>query len=551
MARCRRGVHALTWLSTALVLVTAMAGCRQPPQPEPPPTALAVYDRLTSGVEARGRVKAPVRYDLTSPVSGSVSRVLAAVGVDVVPGQTVLELACPDLWLAVARLEREVDLAQARLQELERKADVEPIRLARDRLLLELAKLEELSRQLVLRAPRGGLLAEWTLLKAGRQVLPGEEVGTILDDANLHAVLMVREEDIPIVEPGLVMLVYVEALGRELLGRVVDVDRDGVPQGTRRAYPVTVLLYNPGPVMGGMTVRGSLYHPEHREAMVAWGQIAPLERAPVVSASGGVVDEVYVRKGEWVTAGQPLARLVNAELELTMVELRYRLERTTAELAALESGRPSATTGELRDARAQLADRTEALEAARAALAALGVRSPLAGRVVSVPVAPGAPVDRGQVLATVVDYSRLVLKVLIHEEDVGRVRPGDPATVRLAAWPDRAYAAVVTAVWPEAVLQDGEAFFEATLEPLPEGAMAGMGVWATIAGRPRPEQVLIPLEALREQAGRHYVWVLDDQDRIVLRQVRAGRNDGVRVEILEGLEEGERVLLGPEGSGDR
>jgi RND family efflux transporter MFP subunit len=518
------------------------AACARPPvlADDPPavPTTIAVLGRIRPAVEAEGRVVAPVRHQLKSPIDGLVSRVIAPGGTTVSEGQALLDLASTELTLAVGQLERQVELARARVEELRAAVDPEPLRLHIVELTMEQARLEEQERRLLIRAPRAGPLARWDLVRAGQEVAAGEVVGTIFDDTAVHATLLVGEADAAFVELGLTAALFVEAIGRELVGRVVDIDRDGVVHGARRAYPVTVHVFNPGPVLGGMTVRGSMYSTEHRHALVAWGQINRRERADISSLSGGIVEAVYVREGEWVRSGQFLARLVNPELSIALARIRHQLERARRDLAALENQESHA----IRAAVAELADRDEALAAARAALVRLTIRSPGPGRL-TFAVSPGEPVARSQVLATVVDYRRLTVLARVSETEIGLLTPGFSVTAYLPSQPEEPYPAVITAIEPEGKLIEGGVYFEVFIDPAPPEAMAGMTVRVVLDGLLPPETILLPREAVRGEPGATYVLVADEAGVSTRRAVVTGDTDGVQVEILEGLAEGERVLL--------
>ena len=481
---------------------------------------------------------APVRHQLKSPVDGLVSSVIAPAGTTVRQGQVLMDLASTQLALTLGHLERQVELARLRVEELRAAVDPEPIRLLITELAMEQERLQGMERRLLMRAPRAGPLAVWDLVRSGQEVAAGEVVGTIFDDTAVHATLMVGEADAPFVELGLTALLHVEAIGRELVGRVVDIDRDGVVQGERRVYPATVHVFNPGPVLGGMTVRGAMYHGEHRHALVAWGQINHRERADISSPSGGIVEAVYVREGEWVRSGQFLARLVNPELSLVLARTSHQLERARRDLAALQAQESLA----IRAAVSELADRDEQLAATRAALTALTIRSPGPGRV-TFAVGPGDPVARGQVLAAVVDYTRLTVLARIAETEIGALAAGFSVTAHLTAKPGGTYPAAVTAIDPEGKVGEGGVYFEVTIDPAPPGAMAGMTVRVVLDGLLPPETILLPREAVMGAPGATYVLVADETGAAVPRAVVTGATDGVQVEIVEGLAEGERVVL--------
>lgn len=78
------------------------------------------------------------------------------------------------------------------------------------------------------------------------------------------------------------------------------------------------------------------------------------------------------------------------------------------------------------------------------------VSSPIDGTVLVKAVEPGEFVQPGKVLAVLVNLSRMELKVFIPEKDIGKVKLGDPARVRVDAFPDRQFEAAIARVDQEA-----------------------------------------------------------------------------------------------------
>ena len=82
---------------------------------------------------------------------------------------------------------------------------------------------------------------------------------------------------------------------------------------------------------------------------------------------------------------------------------------------------------------------------------------------------------------------------------------------------------------------------ELTLEPIPDGARAGQFVRATL-DTAAVERLLVPFPALRRDRAGEFVWLVDGDGKASRRAVRSGLRFADRVEVLEGLEPGERVI---------
>jgi HlyD family secretion protein len=152
------------------------------------------------------------------------------------------------------------------------------------------------------------------------------------------------------------------------------------------------------------------------------------------------------RANEWA-AREKLA-LVQAgprvhEVEAARAEARAARER----VALLRAGpRPDAVAA----AESQLAEARAAAALARARLAEATIVSPVTGLVLRKNVERGETVNPGTSLLTLMDPADMWLRAYVSETDVGKVRVGQRATIRVDAYPGRAFAATVSEVGSEA-----------------------------------------------------------------------------------------------------
>lgn len=226
------------------------------------------------------------------------------------------------------------------------------------------------------------------------------------------------------------------------------------------------------------------------DTLTALGRVVP--RSGVVDVSGpagDTVEQILVREGDWVEAGQPLAKLssaaaaarrvADAEAEvaatrtahardLELARARLALAETEAKLAAERFNRLAAArtsdfispdqieTRQLEQRQAEVKrdqakldlERTDRaglkglraaegeLAAARAALAAAEVRAPLKARVLKVRGRPGATVGRTE-LVKLGDTSAMLVVTEVYEADVLKVKPGQKAVVTSSALPKK------------------------------------------------------------------------------------------------------------------
>ena len=160
----------------------------------------------------------------------------------------------------------------------------------------------------------------------------------------------------------------------------------------------------------------------------------------------------------------------------------------------------------------------------------------------------GDRVTVSQGIVTIPDVNRMLLEASVSEAEVHRVHPGQPAVVRVEAFPDLRLAGRVTRVGTLA-RPAGDRPFEdkrfdliVELDSTPEDLRPEMSARADIVVGTRSDVLLLPINAVFEQRGGFVAYVVRPSG-VETRAVHVGASSDVLVEIVGGLNEGERVLL--------
>lgn len=215
-------------------------------------------------------------------------------------------------------------------------------------------------------------------------------------------------------------------------------------------------------------------------------------------------------------------------------------------------------SAERRAAQASVDQAREALAQARKNLADATLRAPIDGTVLfnpaGTPVADGAIPKAAEGIAvapqappfTVVDLDGLTFVAQVDEVDVSRIEEGLSVGVNLDALADRVFEARVAEITLAAqTTPTGGTVFPVKM-PLDsarsEGVLIGMQGDAEIEVSSVPGAVTIPVEALFDEGGTTYVYVIDG-DILRRAQVEVGTLTETRAEILSGVDPGERVAL--------
>jgi RND family efflux transporter MFP subunit len=287
------------------------------------------------------------------------------------------------------------------------------------------------------------------------------------------------------------------------------------------------------------------------------GSLEPLRSVSPGTKILGRVERVAVVEGDRVERGAPLARLESRDLEaaVAQADAAVRMAQAQLENARVQHrrmtdlhGRGSVTDKNLEDATAAFRVAEAGLDQARANLAAarvmLGyaeISSPLAGWVVEKRVEAGDMATPGMPLFTVEDLSKVKVVVQVSEADVGGLAEGAAARVEVLG---REYEATIDRVVPAGDPASRTFAVKLVLDN-PQGALkSGMFVRASFA-HGEQQALRVPETALVRRGQLEGLFLAADDGRLRLRWVKTGRRDGGRVEILSGLEGGERYAVAP------
>jgi HlyD family secretion protein len=199
-------------------------------------------------------------------------------------------------------------------------------------------------------------------------------------------------------------------------------------------------------------------------------------------------------------------------------------------------------TSQLAQLRASNASLSGSLDIARSTLDALNLRAPVSGQLTAFSIQVGQSLNRGERLGQVDSAGRNKLVASVDEYYLGRVQPGQTATVDSGG---KTYRAKVAKIYPQ--VKNG--VFEADLHFVgaePPALNRGQTLQAKLTlGDPAPA-LLIPNGAFYNETGGAWVFVVaPGGGEAVKRNVRLGRRNADYIEVLEGLEPGERVITSP------
>ncbi len=299
----------------------------------------------------------------------------------------------------------------------------------------------------------------------------------------------------------------------------------------------------------------------------ATGIVKPMIGAQVRVGSriSGVVSRLYVRVGDTVAKGQILAELDARDLLATQRAAAAALALSEANLTYARADLARKRDLFAADAMAQsdldLAEQAAAvaeqqrkqaqanLDFAGVQLAYTRITAPIAGVVASVSTQEGETVAASlaaPTFLTLVDLARLEVWAYVDETDIGRIRRGQRARFTVDTYSGHQFDGRVTAIYPQAEIRDNVVDYVTVVRfqtPRDFTLRPEMTTTLQLLVSAREQVLALPLRAIRREGARSFVWCrrAGAPER---RWVTIGSSDDTFCEILDGLRQGDEVLVG-------
>ena len=338
------------------------------------------------------------------------------------------------------------------------------------------------------------------------------------------------------------------------------------------------------------------------DAVLASGTIEATKLINVGAQVSGQVKRLYVKLGDTVKQGQLVAEIDSATQSNSVKDAQAQLAAAKAALASKQAtaakverdlAQQQALAKQGFIAQSALLQFQTSLDTARADVAAaqaqieqyavraqtahtnLGytrITAPMGGVVVAIVTDEGMTLNANQTAPTIIklaDLSTMTIQAQISEADVPRVRPGMAATFTLLGEPDLRYSASLRAIEPGPVDMASSSagqtasggntnaiYYNGLLDvPNPEGKLRiAMTAQVSITLKKVENALLIPASVLGRRAkdGSYTVRVATGekgQQSISERKVHIGLNNRIQAQVLDGLKEGEQLVVGDAASG--
>ena len=254
----------------------------------------------------------------------------------------------------------------------------------------------------------------------------------------------------------------------------------------------------------------------------ATGVVEPINVIEVKSKSSGQIVAMPVEIGSYVKAGDLLVQLdtrdtrnayAQAKADLDAALIKLRVSKTARDRAAqlykeriITSAENEAAEVDYANSQATVLRNRAALDLRAQGLEEATVRAPVAGTVIEKPVALGQVIASGTgtagggtTILRMADLTKIRVRALVNETDIGKVRPGLSTTVTVDAYPDRPFMGTVEKIEPQATIQQSVTMFPVLISIDNVGGllMPGMNGEVSIETERRDNTLAVSNDAVR------------------------------------------------------
>lgn len=233
-----------------------------------------------------------------------------------------------------------------------------------------------------------------------------------------------------------------------------------------------------------------------------------------------------------------LGRLEAGET-LSLRQLAYSASQETYDIATgyLEE--------EAREQEETYADAKEKWEEFSSHVDGNAIKANYDGVITEVSLKEGDSIHTNDTLVTLYDANDVSMKISLDEDDRSNIAPGTEANVSFTAYPDTVFKALVTDIGDAETDSSGNVIYGVTitLQGDVSGLFQGMTGDVTFITKETREVLYVSNRAIIREGTASYVKMKDENGQIRKQEVRTGFSDGINVEILEGLIEGDVVLI--------
>jgi RND family efflux transporter MFP subunit len=274
------------------------------------------------------------------------------------------------------------------------------------------------------------------------------------------------------------------------------------------------------------------------------------EQATVVSQITGVVLEIFAEEGDFVDAGQVLARVETDRYRLQVEQAEAALRRLETDFERKKElfERELVSADDFERVSAEMQAQKALYELARLDLEYTSIRAPISGYISERMVRAGNLVALHDPVYSITSYDPLLAVLHIPERELRVLRKGLEVFMALDAWPGETFAGEIIRMSPVIDPATGTFRVTAAIQDRDDKLKPGLFGRVEILYDLRQGVPVIPRSAVITEDERSHVFVVGEDGSAARRIIKLGYERGGVIEVVDGLSSGETVVTAGKGS---
>ncbi|MDI1254977.1 MAG: efflux RND transporter periplasmic adaptor subunit [Flavobacterium sp.] len=280
---------------------------------------------------------------------------------------------------------------------------------------------------------------------------------------------------------------------------------------------------------------------------VSNGNFEPIQELTFAAEKSGKVVTVLAKEGDYVTVGQTLAIVRSDVINVNAQTANSSYENAAADYSRYENAFKTGgvTKQQLDQAKLAMVNAKANLTQANINVGDTRIKAPISGFINKKYIEPGSILTGmpATSLFDIVNVTKLKLKVTVNENQVASLKVGSTVKVTASVYPDKTFSGKITFIASKA---DESLNFPVEIEITNNASKdlkAGMYGTAEFASKQQKQSLkIVPRNAFVGSVSSNQIFVIEN-GTAKLKKVTAGRILGEKVEILDGLSDGETVIV--------
>jgi len=310
--------------------------------------------------------------------------------------------------------------------------------------------------------------------------------------------------------------------------------------------------------------------------IVATGKVNPEEEIELKPQVSGIIDEILVEEGDLVKKGDLIARIrvvpnernlasarsnmSSRRLSFNNADVLYKRNKTLFEkgiISKQDFENSELTYNQAKQTLSQAQNDYQIIKKGSAGSgksANTNIMAQISGTILEIPVREGNQViesstfSSGTTIAIIADMSKMIFEGKVDESEVGKLKEGRKIIVKLGAIENKEFPAILTFVAPKGKEESGAVQFTIKADVTIDDDVyvrAGYSANADIKLE-KKDSVLAIKESLLQFnriTEKPFVEIETENQKFKKKKVKLGISDGINVEILEGVEKGDKIKV--------